>query len=630
MIAFERYREIEVILEIIEKHRMWLKDYEEICYSIAEDGKHKMKWKTEKKHYHNNQFSPQINCIGRKGNRLIIEFDGEESMAKEYLELTVKRLKELGYGFIRSTHEGKSDYLWIEFNKDITDIKAKKFLYWIAPKGSEIDLNMASSNKVFPILFAVHWKHSYQREIPIEFFEGNQIDYDELNIKGKPITKTKRTPEGFKYQTAKKIEQFDKAIKFFTDKRHLAEQFIEVQPLYYDNGKLWWIWNFDMACWEMVDETDIMNYISKNSDADTISSKERTEILEALKQVSRKHKPLPIPSTWIQFKKTIYDVKTGEQIEAKPKYFVTNPIDWEIGESEETPMMDKLFEQWVGKDHIKTLYQIIAYCLLSDYPIHRIFCFIGEGLNGKGTFLRLLTKFIGEKNCSATELDLLLNSRFEVTRLYKKLVCQMGETNFSEMRQTSIIKKLVGRDLIGFEFKNKTPFEDWNYAKIIISTNNLPTTTDKTIGFYRRWMIIDFPNRFDEKKDVLATIPEEEYNALAKKCLLILKDLLKVREFHKEGTIEDRMEKYEAKSNFLAQFIKENVAEDLSGYVTCAAFYKKFCAWSKVNRHREMSETAIGLSMKRLGYLQERKHFDWLFDGKGGQARVWGGIKWII
>jgi len=119
------------------------------------------------------------------------------------------------------------------------------------------------------------------------------------------------------------------------------------------------------------------------------------------------------------------------------------------------------------KINIQTLYEILAYCLIPDYPIHRIFCFIGAGMNGKSCFLNLLRKFVGSSNCCSTELDTLLQSRFEVTRLHKKLVCQMGETNFSEMNKTSVLKKLSGGDLIGFEYKNKDPFEEINYAKDI-------------------------------------------------------------------------------------------------------------------------------------------------------------------
>jgi len=270
----------------------------------------------------------------------------------------------------------------------------------------------------------------------------------------------------------------------------------------------------------------------------------------------------------------------------------------------------------------------MAYCMLSNYPIHRIFCFIGSGMNGKSKFLELLRIFIGSKNTCCTELDTLMTSRFEVTRLHKKLVCQMGETNFNEMNKTSLLKKLSGGDLIGYEYKRADLFEEHNYAKIIISTNNLPTTTDKTIGFYRRWMIIDFPNQFDESKDILEDIPEEEYKSLALKCSGILKEILEKRTFTNEGSIEERTDRYEAKSNFLEKFIKMFTEEDFEGYISCADFYKKFADWSKELRHREMSETSLGMAMKKIGISQERKFFGWMFDGKGGNMRIWSGLKW--
>ena len=123
------------------------------------------------------------------------------------------------------------------------------------------------------------------------------------------------------------------------------------------------------------------------------------------------------------------DIKTGERIEASPEYFVTNPIPYEVSEDDSTPTLDRIFNEWVGEDYVQTLYEIISYCLLPDYPMSRLFCFIGAGMNGKSKFLELIVKFIGNDNCTSTELDTLLTSRFEITRLYKKLICQMGETN---------------------------------------------------------------------------------------------------------------------------------------------------------------------------------------------------------
>jgi len=413
------------------------------------------------------------------------------------------------------------------------------------------------------------------------------------------------------------------------NKKDIAQSIIDNQPCYYDNTKNWWLWDHADFKWVLVDETDILNAVDDNAFVNTINSKEKGEIIEALKQVSRKNKPQDIEKTWIQFKDTIVDVETGEDFKASSKYFVTNPIPYGLEkETFDTPNMDRIFEEWVGKENVEQLYEIIAYSLLPDYPIHRIFCFIGGGMNGKSCFLNLLRKFIGTTNCCSTELDTLLSSRFEVTRLHKKLVCQMGETNFNEMSKTSLLKKLSGGDLIGFEYKNKNPFEEQNYAKIIIATNNLPSTSDKTIGFYRRWMIIDFPNQFSEKKNILDDIPDNEYKSLALRCCVTLKSLIKKRSFTNEGSIDERMQKYEAKSNFLEQFINDYTEKEIGEYITKADFYKKFIAWCKENRHREMADNSVGMAMKKLGIDTYKKYFNWLFDGKGGQLRVWGDIKW--
>jgi len=430
---------------------------------------------------------------------------------------------------------------------------------------------------------------------------------------------------------ANKARKAKEAVKVF-EKKQQVKEFGVLQPYFYDKSGLWWLWRSLECKWERVDDIDILNMISENTNEDVISSKNRTEIINALKQEGRKRMPKEVQPTWIQFKHTIVDIKTGKEFLATPEYFVTNPIPWNLHEERfvNTPVMDKIFEEWVGKDHVKTLYEIIAYCLLPDYPLNRLFCFIGSGMNGKSKYLELLQNYIGTDNACSTELDTLLGSRFEVTKLHKKLICLMGETNFNEMSKTSMLKKLTGGDLIGFEYKNKTPFNEKNYAKILIATNNLPTTTDKTVGFYRRWCIIDFPNQFSEQKNILKDIPEEEYEILGVKLLGVLKDLLTKKMFHKEGGLEERKKRYEDKSNFLQKFITEFLERDDREFVTKASFYKRFIGWCKDNGHREMSENLLSRQMKEIGVESDRDYIEW--DNFGTlnkkQVRVWRGLKY--
>jgi len=413
----------------------------------------------------------------------------------------------------------------------------------------------------------------------------------------------------------------DTKINIFPDKQEQAKEFEKFFPIFYDKAGNFWRWNNTQYCWEIVDEVDILNMVKEKNPTkvDIVNSKERTEIINALKQEGRKRIPLNIKKTWIQFKNKIVDIENDTIIDASPQYFVTNPIPWELGETDETPTMDRIFTEWVGKENVKLLYEIIAYCLLPDYPIHRIFCLVGSGLNGKTSFLSLLKKFIGKRNTTATELDVLLESRFESVKLYKKLVCLMGETNFNLLTKTSILKRLVGQDLIGFEFKNKIPFDDENYAKILIATNSLPMTSDKTIGFYRRWIIIDFPNKFSEKKEIINEIPEEEFKNLARKSIKILKELLTKREFTNEGTIEEKEAKFEEKSNPITKFLKEKTENDPNGFIYRYEFAEELNTWLSQHSYRNMQDKEIARIMKTQ-YLTrvcgEKKY------------RAWIGLRW--
>jgi len=417
-----------------------------------------------------------------------------------------------------------------------------------------------------------------------------------------------------------------KLITQFTDKLNLAEKFIKEFPVYYTKAGLWYCWNKERFCWELTDETDILNVVDDLTTQNIIRLTDKSELINAIRQKARRNKPREAKLEWLQFKETIIDIKTNKKFKATSEYFFTNPIPHSLGKSTKTPFLDKIFEEWVGKDFILTLYEIIAYCLYRDYPLNRIFILFGEGLNGKTTFLKLIETLISKQNICTTELENLLHSRFERIRLHKKLACQMGETNFSQLKNTAILKQLSGNDLIGFEYKRSDLFEDKNYAKILIATNNLPTTDDKTIGFYRRMLILDFTGKFSEKKEILTKLPKNEINNLALKSVKILKKLLQKREFHNEGSIEMKSQRYEDKSNPFDKFLEEFTIENVNAYTFKFEFMKSLNDWLIKNKFRGMDIETIGKIMKEKEFHTIQRYGDWFENETPKQYRAWNGI----
>lgn len=453
------------------------------------------------------------------------------------------------------------------------------------------------------------------------------------NIQGK-FKKNNELPENYYELNAEEQKKIIEKILEERKKQNLtqantilywAENLCKAIPYYYDKNNLWWIYNFEENKYEITDETDILNALRLTSNVGEMTINKKSQLVEALKQIGREYSPKELGKEWIQFKNEIHNIETNQKKEATPEYLTTNPIPHPIGENEETPEIDKLFTEWVGEQYKQTLYEIIAYCCLSDYPLHRFFILTGSGLNGKGKFLEILEKFIGESNATNIDLDAITdgNNRFEKANLYKKLVCLVGETNYGQIKKTGMLKSLTGGDLITFEFKNKNPFQARNYAKIIMATNSLPPTTDRTTGFYRRPLIIDFPNTFKEDPKLLERIPEKEYSNLAKKCLRILKNLLENKKFHNEGTIEERMQKYEDVSNPLQRFLREKTVQDMNGHIFKFDFKDRFISWQQQNGYRVWNETMIGKMMKEQ--FDDSKKAN---DDKSNYWYAWVGLSW--
>lgn len=410
-----------------------------------------------------------------------------------------------------------------------------------------------------------------------------------------------------------KNQNFKKSAYFIFEKQGQAKRFIEEQPLFYDRSGLWWFWDEEEMKYKLTDKIDILNEIIKLG-INTINTKERTEILNALQQVGREYMPEEIKRECIQFKDKIINIKTGETFESSPEYFSTNPIPWKVGETDETPIMDKLFEEWVGKDYVKTLYQIIAYVACSEQFMQRMIALVGGGSNGKGTFIKLLKKFIGKENCVSSELSLLSSNQFETSMLYKKLLCEMGEVSHNDLKNSNQIKKLSGEDDIRYCFKGKTAFSEMSSTTCIINTNSLPTTDDKTIGFYRRWLIIDFPNQFPIKSNLIESIPEIEFENLANKVLSLLKEMYETQKFENEGDYKERMERYEERSNPLMRFIEENCEENYESYISLKKFGKIFNDYLKEKHLRIINPKEIKKNLIEEGFEVRRGTKDYVTD----------------
>ena len=252
-----------------------------------------------------------------------------------------------------------------------------------------------------------------------------------------------------------------------------AKIILKANPLYYDKTKRWWRWDREKLYWKETFEPDIINFIKILFKAQGMStSTNRTTVLNALKDETQNNKPIQPKETWIQIGTTIYDIASEEEIKPDPKYFVKTVIPHNIGESEETPYLDKLFNEWkpeiiTGENSFEVLKEIAAYAMSPVQFLDAFFFLQGRGADGKSKFLNILTIMVGDiedeenknKNTFHSSLELLSDpsQRFETIRLQNKLLAILGDGNFSVIKNTKMLKEASGNtDKIRAELKGSS------------------------------------------------------------------------------------------------------------------------------------------------------------------------------
>jgi len=315
----------------------------------------------------------------------------------------------------------------------------------------------------------------------------------------------------------------------------------------------------------------------------------------------------------------ILSLDTLEFNEHSPtKYFWSKvPVNYDPKAT--CPKIDKFFSEIVNESDVQTLYEAIAYCLYPGYPLHKAFMFVGFGENGKTVFLEVAKATLGEENCSGLTLQQLDNSRFATSALIGKLANICADIPSKGLTKTGTFKALTGNDLIGGEFKFGKHHVFKNVAKLLFSANKIPETKDDTAAFFRRWIIIVFPNVFSAFSKPKAdthlleklTTPEE-LSGLLNKAVQALKQLLQRGKFHGDKPTAEWREDYIRKSDPVAAFFMDCLEEinDRDIFISKAELYEAFVKYCKANKLPSLDNSVFSRKIKA--------HFELAHDSRKG------------
>ena len=196
-----------------------------------------------------------------------------------------------------------------------------------------------------------------------------------------------------------------------------------------------------------------------------------------------------------------FDLKTGKIRRYGSNDFCLTPLPHRLEYAPYNAAHDawlcSVLASWVGEECADWLCNVLAYMLFVYPNPEQIWLnFFGMGANGKSLCLKILEKILGDDKLIGCDLGNI--NRFSGATFHGKwLVIGRDSSSFVSDGATSFIKAYTGEDKGLVEKKGGDSFDVHIQGKLIVSTNTLIQSKDRSYGWYRRLFPIPFPNTFE-------------------------------------------------------------------------------------------------------------------------------------
>src|SRR6185437_6497280 len=260
---------------------------------------------------------------------------------------------------------------------------------------------------------------------------------------------------------------------------------------------------------------------------------------------------------------------------------------------------------------IAFLKRAVGYTLTGDTKEQCLFLMLGNGANGKTTFLRIMRALAGDY-AQQTPMDTLMVSknpgvsndlaRLDGTRFVSAVEAEQGK----RLAETKI-KQMSGGDPIAARYLYGEYFEFIPMFKLWLATNELPRIDGVDEGTWRRIRVIPFE----------VTIPQEERDGTLPDKLEA--ELSGILNWAVEGCLEwqrsglqppekvlTATKTYRTDMDMVAQFIEDACVTRRGEKVSAKDLYVGYVEWCRDNGNEPVSQTALGHRLKARGFRQVR------------------------
>lgn len=295
-----------------------------------------------------------------------------------------------------------------------------------------------------------------------------------------------------------------------------------------------------------------------------------------------------------------------------PSFHFKYVLDFDYDPEATAPMYLKFIEQVQEEKEARMVMSESVALALTKLNLHKCLLLIGSGANGKSTWVDVITGVLGVDNVCSFTLSNIASDRsdsvYARAALPDYLINMVTEMDPNGCNP-EIVKTLIAREPIQARHPYGRPFIIRNYATMIFCANSLPTSSDTSPGWYRRWSVLDFLYKVPDGQidlDLARKIIVNERAGVFNWILEGVERLLANKGFTFSPKIDKATKKFMVESDKVALFLDANGYHKSTNYVIGKEIYTEFSTFCTDSGLKGLSNIRFYKRLEDLGYTVKR------------------------
>jgi putative DNA primase/helicase len=301
----------------------------------------------------------------------------------------------------------------------------------------------------------------------------------------------------------------------------------------------------------------------------------------------------------------------------------------EYNSDAKSPTWDACMDSWMSgpekTEKTRLLQQYCGYCLSSSMLYDKALFLVGDGGNGKSTFVDTIAMVIGPGATSHIDLESLYGA-FGMHGLIGKRLNIIEEVH-GNYYQSNKLKKLISGEQVTIDIKYKPQFTFRPQAKFVFSVNLLPRVDDTSTATERRICAVKFLNNYRDNPNYKL---RSSVGLLAAELSGILNwmvdgaiDLANNGKFVVTAEQTKMLDEYREENSSVEGFLSQCVISKPFTSIEIPTLYSEYRKWCSTDGGRKtksnvtfIKEVKIyGAKNKKFEYVEREDDFEAKIDG---------------